>query len=159
MGSTFVTAAALSQPSACPASVEENTTLADGLRVQRPTVLPSRTTCSWAPRLLQLRCGCSTGMLLLASARFLVGVTGLLAPQIRWCSEDVVRLDEIHAPKHAPDSRGAFRQRRFYSRCASTPAFDCNMGCHLAGDRLVGRCSGNSLDATLGGGLISSSTW
>ena len=36
-------------------------------------------------------------------------------------------------------------------RSASTPAFDCNMGCHLAGDHLVGRFSGNLLDATLGG--------
>ena len=65
MGSTFVTAAALSQPSACPASVEENTTLADGLRVQSPTFLPSRTTCSWAPRLLQPVASCcwSTGIL------------------------------------------------------------------------------------------------
>ena len=64
VGSTFVTAAALSQPSACPASVEENTTLADGLRVQSPTVLPSRTTCSWAPRLLQPVASCcwSTGI-------------------------------------------------------------------------------------------------
>ena len=45
------------------------------------------------------------------------------------------------------------------TRVASAPCCDCSMGCQSAGDRLVGRCSGNSLDATLWGGLISSLTW
>ena len=46
---------------------------------------------------------------------------------------------------------GCVRQHLVFDNLLSTPAFDCNMGCQLAGDRLVGRCSGNSrtfLDAS-----------
>ena len=48
---------------------------------------------------------------------------------------------------------GCVRQHLVFDNLLSTPAFDCNMGCHLAGDHLVGRFSGNLLDATLGGGF------
>ena len=117
--------------SSCPRSLKRTR------RCQRPKILPSRTACSWAPRLLQ---PCPAG-------RHVHGLHGCynLFPR----GENRYRLrTDIKAPMFA---KGADSGNVVHTRVASTPAFDCNMGCHLAGDRLVGRCSGNSrtfLDAS-----------
>jgi hypothetical protein len=145
--------------SSCPRSLKRTRRLplADGLRVQRPKILPSRTACSWAPRLLQLVENVTSAalvfLLLLVSREdsWMRREPGDLWPQE---SRNRILLPDISAAQY-----GCVRQHLVFDNLLSTPAFDCNMGCHLAGDHLVGRFSGNLLDATLGGGLISLSTW